>query len=155
MNDRPPDAPPVAAIEGWFTLDDEAPHLVGSRCTECGNVVFPPAEGWCPNPLCRGHESEAVRLSRTGRIWSYTDARYQPPPPYVAADPFEPFAIAAVELEAERLVVLGQVATGYGAADLAVGMPVELVLEPLYTLDGVDHLVWRWKPAPVGGGEER
>ena len=55
-------------------------------------------------------------------MWSYTDARYQPPPPYVpGAEPYEPFALAAVELEAEGLVVLGQVAAGYGVVDLTVG----------------------------------
>ena len=50
-----------------------------------------------------------MELSRRGRIWSYTDARYQPPPPYVAADPYVPFCLAAVELAAEKLVVMGQV----------------------------------------------
>ena len=69
-------------------------------------------------------------------MWSYTDARYQPPPPYIPrVEPYEPFALAAVELEAEGLVVLGQVADGYGVDDLTVGAPVELVVEPLYTDD--------------------
>ena len=39
-------------------------------------------------------------LSRRGTIWSYTDARYQPPPPYVPPPgDYEPFALAAVELD--------------------------------------------------------
>ena len=53
-----------------------------------------------------------------GRIWSYTDARYQPPPPYVAADPYVPFCLAAVELAAEKLVVMGQVVGGVTVDDL-------------------------------------
>lgn len=142
----------VPAIAGWFTTDEVAPHLLGTRCTSCGTVFFPRAAGFCRNPSCRGREFDEVELSRTGTIWSYTDAQYQPPPPYVPGEVFEPFAIAAVELEAEQLVVLGQVAAGYGVADLAVGAPVELVVEPLYELDGVSHLIWRWKPAGTAGG---
>jgi hypothetical protein len=111
-------------------------------------VAFPPRPGaLCRNPACRGREHATVELSRTGTVWSYTDAQYQPPPPYVpATDPFEPFALAAVELAEERLVVLGQVARGVGVDDLRVGAPVELVVEPLYEVDGVAHLVWRWRP---------
>ncbi|HVT77284.1 MAG TPA: OB-fold domain-containing protein [Acidimicrobiales bacterium] len=136
----------VAAIEGWFTTDAE-PHLLGTRCTTCGTVLFPKADGFCRNPDCRGREFEEVPLSRTGKVWSYTDAQYQPPPPYIpATDPYEPFALAAVELADEQMVVLGQVAKGYGVRDLKVGSPVELVVEPLYQLDGVDHLIYRWKP---------
>jgi uncharacterized OB-fold protein len=136
----------VPAVEGWFTTDAE-PRLLGSRCTTCGTVVFPRATGFCRNPGCRGREVEEAELSRTGTVWSYTDAQYQPPPPYLpASDPYEPFALAAVELAAEQLVVLGQVAAGFGVDDLAVGAPVELVVEPLYELDGVPHLIYRWKP---------
>ena len=136
----------VPAVEGWFTTDGE-PHLLGTRCTLCGTVFFPKASGFCRNPVCRGRELVEVALSRTGTIWSYTDAQYQPPPPYIPpAGEHVPFAIAAVELAAEQIVILGQVANGYTVDDLRVGGPVELVVEPLYELDGVEHLVYRWKP---------
>jgi uncharacterized protein len=135
----------VPVIEGWFTVGPE-PALLGTRCISCGTVFFPPAAGLCRNPACSGRDLEQLELSRTGTVWSCTDARYQPPPPYVAADPYVPFAIAAVELATERLIVLGQVAEGYGVEDLSVGAPVELVLETLYELDDVPQLVWRWKP---------
>lgn len=144
---------PVPAVDGWFDTDGDEPRLLGRRCPGCGTVRFPPREGFCPNPACRGRTTDVVPLSRTGTIWSYTDARYQPPPPYVPrTDPYEPFAIAAVELAEERLVVLGQVADGFGVDDLAVGAPVELVVEPLYEADGVEHLIWRWRPT---GGADR
>jgi uncharacterized protein len=135
------------AIDGWFTAGDE-PALLGTRCQACGTVFFPREEAFCRNPGCAGDAFEEVPLSRRGRVWSYTDARYQPPPPYVPrTEPYEPFALAAVELAAEGLVVLGQVADGYGVGDLAVGAEVELVVEPLYTDDdGVERTTWRWKP---------
>jgi uncharacterized OB-fold protein len=138
----------VPAVEGWFTLDESAPALLGGKCTQCGTYVFPNIRTFCPNPLCASDAFDTVELSRHGRIWSYTDARYQPPPPYVPiADPHEPFAIAAVELEAERLVVMGQVVRGVSVDDLRVGMPVELVLETLNVEDDTDVIVWKWRPS--------
>jgi hypothetical protein len=136
------------AIEGWFTTGDQ-PVLIASRCTTCATVYFPPTaeQGFCRNPACQGEEFERAELSRHGTIWSYTDAQYQPPPPYVqAGDDFVPFALAAVELP-EGLVVLGQVAEGYTVQDLRVGAEVELVVE------GDPELIWRWKPVTELGEE--
>jgi uncharacterized OB-fold protein len=140
------------AIAGWFTTGDD-PALLGSRCTTCGTAFFPREEAFCRNPGCSGEAFDEVELARTGRVWSYTDARYQPPPPYIpATDPYEPFALAAVELDADGLVVLGQVAGGYGVDDLTVGAPVELVVETLYTDDeGVARTIWRWRPTGEPG----
>ncbi|GAA1760797.1 Zn-ribbon domain-containing OB-fold protein [Nocardioides hankookensis] len=136
------------AIDGWFTTGPD-PTLLGSRCTTCGSVFFPPTSGFCANPACAGEEFEETALSRRGTVWSYTDAQYQPPAPYVAPDPFVPFALAAVELT-EGLVVLGQVAQGYGVADLHVGAEVELVVEPEHASE---QLIWRWKPVTEMGEE--
>ena len=57
-----------------------------------------------------------------------------------------PFALAAVELADEQLVVLGQLAEGVTVDDVEVGTEVELVVEPLYELDGAQHLIYRWRP---------
>jgi uncharacterized OB-fold protein len=136
------------AIDGWFTTGPD-PALLGTRCTTCETVYFPRASGFCRNPACSGEEFAEVELSRRGTIWSYTDAQYQPPPPYVpSADPYVPFALAAVELP-EGMVVLGQVAEGYGVADLRVGAEAELVVEILHD----DRSIWRWKPVTEMGEE--
>jgi uncharacterized OB-fold protein len=136
----------VPAIEGWFTTGDE-PVLLGNRCTSCGTVFFPKASFFCRNPNCDGEEFETAELSRYGRIWSFTDAQYQPPPPYIPrSEDYEPFALAAVELEVEQMVVLGQVADGFGVEDLTVGQQVELVVEDLYSDDDHDYLVYKWRP---------
>ncbi len=146
-------ATPVSpVIEGWFTTGAE-PRLLASRCTSCSNVVFPPVSSeasaaafYCRNPACDGEQYDAVELSPRGTVWSYTDAQYQPPAPYVpASDPYQPFALAAVELP-EGLVILGQVADGYGVADLAVGAEVELVVETLHSDETGERTIYRWKP---------
>lgn len=138
--------PRVPALEGWFSMDAE-PHLLGSRCVQCGSYFFPKKISFCKNPACNSETFEEVPLSRRGRIWSYTNACYQPPEPFIAAEPYVPFAIAAVELEAEQMIVLGQVVAGIDVENLAVGMPVELVLEPLFEDDASIKMTWKWKPA--------
>ena len=135
----------VPAIEGWFTIDDQ-PTLLGNRCTTCGTVFFAKASFFCRNPDCTGENFDEARLSRRGRIWSFTDAQYQPPPPYIPRGDYTPFALAAVELADEQMVVLGQVAEGYGVDDLQVGQEVELVVEDLYSDDDHDYVVYKWKP---------
>ncbi|KRF12672.1 Zn-ribbon domain-containing OB-fold protein [Nocardioides sp. Soil796] len=133
------------AIEGWFTTGHE-PALLGSTCTECGNIAFPPERDFCRNPACAGETFELSELSRRGTVWSYTDAQYQPPSPYIpASEPYVPFALAAVELP-EGLVVLGQLASGFGVADVRVGSPVELVVETVYSDEVGERSMWKWRP---------
>lgn len=143
----------IPAIAGWFTTGP-APALIGTSCTSCGTVSFPRETTFCKNPSCAGDEFTDVELSRRGTVWSYTDAQYQPPAPYIAnTDPYVPFALAAVELP-EGIVVLGQVADGYGVADLTVGTEVELVVEPLYTDQTGVKTIWRWKPTTTATAEQ-
>ena len=137
--------PQVAAIEGWHTMEAK-PHLIGTQCKECGTYFFPKQDAYCKNPHCDSTDFEEVELSRTGKVWSYTNACYKPPEPFVAAEPFEPYAIAAVELAEEKMVVLGQVAEGLGVEDLKVGMTMELVLEPLHETDEEIKVTWKWQP---------
>ncbi|HEY0974989.1 MAG TPA: OB-fold domain-containing protein [Solimonas sp.] len=132
----------VPVLEGWFTLDEKAPHLLGNRCASCGTYYFPKLKtGFCRNPDCNGESFEDTPLSRTGTLWSFTNAVYQPPEPYVSSEPFQPFGIAAVELAKEKMIVLGQLATGTDLKTLKAGLAVELILEPLD--DG--KLTWKWK----------
>ncbi len=146
------------AIEGWFSTDggavnptsDESgqTHLIGGKCPQCATYVFPPRENNCPNPGCDSDELTLVPLSRRGTLWSYTENRYAPPPPYPSPDPFQPFAVAAVELADEGLIVLGKVVEGTLAADLTVGMTMELTTMALYTDDdGVVRTTHAWRIA--------
>ena len=141
----------VPAIEGWFTMDEHAPTLLGSMCTACGNFAFPKETYFCRNPHCQGMEFAELPLSRIGKVWSYTDAGYQPPEPYMAADPYVPFSICAVELAAEQMVVMGQVVPGVGIDALHVGDEVELVLDKLYEDDKHEYMVWKWRPIEATG----
>lgn len=136
----------LPAIEGWYSLDPEQPHLIGAQCKHCGSYYFPKQLSYCKNPGCDSTEFEDVPLSRRGKIWSYTNACYQPPEPYVAAEPYTPFSIAAVELDKEQMIVLGQVVAGIQPDDLKVGQEVELVLDTLHDSEEGEKVIWKWRP---------
>jgi uncharacterized OB-fold protein len=97
------------AIEGWFATDPE-PHAIGTRCATCGTYFFPPERTFCRNPGCGGDALNDTPLSRPGVVEA-------------------PYGVAAVELGAEKMIVLGLV-TGDPDA-LNVGDEVEIVVEPL------------------------
>lgn len=139
----------VPAVEGLFTMDEADPHLIGGRSSN-GSYFFPKDLGGT-DPYSDGGPLDEVELSNRGRIWSYTNSAYPPPPPFVVTtEPFEPVVIAAVELDVEKMVVLGQVVPGYTVDDLKVGMPVQMVLDTLYEDDENEYVVWKWKPVEEG-----
>ena len=142
----------VPAVEGFFTMDDE-PSLIGGRL-DSGGYCFPHHLGGS-DPRQPSGDVEEVLLSRRGRIWSFTNSAYPPPPPFIVAEPYVPVVVAAVELEAEKMVVLGQVVPGFTVEDLEVGMEVELTLGVLHADEDTEYLTWRWRPVdaePSAGG---
>ena len=108
------------AIEGWFTTGPE-PALLGFAVHDLRHRVLPAAAGrrLLPQPGVRrrgvrGRRAVAARHASGPTPTRSTSRRRRTSR---ATDPYEPFALAAVELP-EGLVVLGQVADGYGVADL-------------------------------------
>ncbi|MFD7625609.1 Zn-ribbon domain-containing OB-fold protein [Streptomyces sp. NPDC059851] len=156
---------PAPVVDGWFTDTgtEGGFRLLGTRCSACAAVFFPREDAYCRNPRCPGDGVLAeVPLSPRGRVWSYTDGRYRPPAPYVSDPdaPWEPYALVAVELEAEGMVVLGQAAPGVTVADLAVGMEVEVVGGVLDGDEGAGGddptggarwTTWRFRPVSGAG----
>jgi uncharacterized OB-fold protein len=139
------------AIEGWFDVDETGrASLVASQCHSCKSYFFPKEAFFCRNPGCGGTSFSLVALSRTGKLWSYTSNCYKPPAPYVSSEPFTPYLVAAVELEKEKMVVLGQIVTGVSVSDLRVGMQMNLVADTLYEDETNTYLVWKWQPASPG-----
>ena len=144
----------VAAVEGLFTLDDE-PCLIGGKVPGRESYFFPKVLGGS-DPAVGPVDLEEVRLSRRGRVWSYTTSHYQPPAPFVSAsDPYEPITIAAVELESEKMVVLGQCASSVTPDDLEIGMEMELIVDTLYEDDDCEYVVWKWQIVHDAPGRDR
>jgi uncharacterized OB-fold protein len=136
----------VPAIDGWFTTSG-SPALIGTRCSACGATFFPPECVLCRNPACASTDLGEIELSTRGKVWSFSVNHYAAPAPYVGKDPFEPYTVVAVELGAEQMVILGQLAEGVDPGRLKIGDEVEVVIEPLFTDDeGNEHIVWKWRP---------
>jgi uncharacterized OB-fold protein len=134
-------------VDGLFTVGADGPCLIGSCCTACGTYYFPKLATFCRNPDCNSESFDQVELSRTGKLWSFTDSCYQPPAPYISPDPFVPYAIAAVELDREQMIVLGQIVDGVGVGALRAGMEMELVLGTILDSgEGGVRTTWKWQP---------
>src|SRR6478752_5686553 len=111
----------VPAVEGWFTMDEHAPHLMGAKGSESGSYFFPKPLAVSANPAAPFEAREDVLLSRRGRVWSYTTNHYQPPSPYVSPDPFVPYTVVAVELLDEQMIVLGPLVPDADPGSLRAG----------------------------------
>jgi uncharacterized OB-fold protein len=136
----------VPAIEGWLNIDEENPRLLGYKDESSGSYFFPKDVAVSRAPGHADAELQEVSLSNRGKLWSYTTNHYKPPAPYISAEPFEPYTVAAVELTKERMIILGQLADGVDPASVEVGQEMELVLGTLYEDEENEYLIWKWKP---------
>jgi uncharacterized protein len=134
----------VVVAEGLFTQGD-SPHLIGGRCTTCGVVSFPQADG-CAN--CAGTDIVTHALATHGTLWTWTIQGFLPKnPPYAgkeSAKEFQPYGVGYVDLGEVK------VESRLTTADpdvLKIGMPVELVFVPFTTDDdGNDVVTFAFKP---------
>jgi uncharacterized protein len=106
----------VLVREGLFT-DTDTPALLGSRCTICGNVLFPRSDTCA---YCASERTEPIELSRSGTLWAWT-AVTAPPPGYLGE---VPYGIGVVQLP-EGVRVIGRLTEADPSA-LAFGQQMEL-----------------------------
>jgi len=139
----------VPVQEGVFTWPSDEPRLLGSRCKECGNHMFPVQSG-CPR--CTADGAETIELSRVGTLWTWTVQGFPPKaPPYAGnVDPktFEAFGVGYVELPGE--VKVEARLTEADPEKLKIGMEMEMVIVPLSTDDDGNEVV-TFAFAPVEG----
>jgi acetyl-CoA acetyltransferase/uncharacterized OB-fold protein len=140
----------VALRAGLFTSIDEPEDaaLLGGRCGRCEGHHFP-AQEVCP--YCFADGCSAVRLSRTASLYAHTTIA-KAPPGYTGP---VPYGFGVVELP-ERLRIVTRL-TEADAARLQQGMPMRLVVEPLF-VDEHGREVWSYAFAPAAmssGGARR
>jgi uncharacterized OB-fold protein len=122
----------------------ESVCLKGVKCRNCNETFFGHRR-YCQN--CGSSNLKEIVLSRRGKLFSYTIARYPPPGDYKGPrDPYVPFAIGSVELP-EGLRIIAPL-TDCNIDSLEVDMPVELVIESFYR-DEHDCEVIRYAFKPV------
>ncbi len=141
----------VAVADGIFEIRDGKPVLLGTRCTNCDNHMFPRQTG-CPR--CLFNEQEDVELATRGTLWTWTVQAFPPKaPPYLGpvGDHFEPYGVGYVELPGQ-LRVEGRL-TLSDPEQLQIGMEMELVLDPL-CIDDDGNQVVTYAFAPVENGDQ-
>src|SRR5262245_50613753 len=115
---------PIAA--GLFTTDDGEPRLLAARCGACGRPHFP-AGDVCP--YCGADACTEERVGPDARLWLYTTVLTRPPG--YRGD--VPYGFGVVEL-AGGLRVIARL-TESRLERLRPGLPLRLVVEPLFTDD--------------------
>ena len=144
-------ARPIA--EGLFTWPATADdvRLLGSRCAECGTVVFPAQDG-CPR--CGAVGMAVTELGRRGTLWTWTSQDYLPKAPYAGPETdadFTGYLVGYVEL-AEGVRVVTRL-VDVDRAEVRIGMELELVLFPFTRdADGTDVVAYGFAPVRGAGG---
>jgi uncharacterized OB-fold protein len=130
-------APAPVAVGLW--TDAAEPQLIGGRHRVSGEIVFPMPQGDAAQHF------DAVALSRTGTLWSWTSQDFRPKsPPYAGPEAFKPFLIGYVELPGQ--VIVETRIEGAALADLKIGMAMEMVL----TEFAPGRSTFAFKPAGAG-----
>ena len=130
--------------EGLWSIPSspgEKPQLIGSKCIDCGEILFPKKDiGICNN--CQSRNLEEIKLSGKGKIYSFTIVMQQPPEFYRGP---VPYAEGFVELpEGVRVETLF---TDCNLDELRIGMDVELVIEKLHEdEEGNEVTAYKFRP---------
>ena len=124
----------VPIRDGIFS-EEAGDLLLGNRCASCGQIYFPKAE-FCFDCFHKGMEE--VRLSRRGKLYSYTIGR-------LSASHFQPpYAVGLIDMP-EGVRVFAPLK---GAEDkpFRIGMEMEVVVEELWQEDDKRVIGYKFKP---------
>jgi uncharacterized OB-fold protein len=140
-----PTAPKVKQIlveEGLFTIPSSSadePHLIGSKCIFCQEVVFPRQQA-CPN--CCSDRVAEILMGPKGTLFSFTNVNRPVPEGYKGP---VPYGVGLVDLpEGARIVAY---LTESDPEKLKVGMDLRLIIDRLFTDEEGNEVVgFKFKP---------
>lgn len=121
--------------EYWEHCSEDELYL--QKCSDCGHVRMPPAV-LCPK--CLSEKGEWTRMSGRGKVWSFVVFHHAYYPGYEEDIPYN---TAIIELEEGPRMHTNVV--GCENEDLYIGMPVEVLFEPME--DDEDIHLPKFKPA--------
>ena len=141
----------VPVAEGLFTWPSDEPRLIGSRSADCGVMTFP-RQTDCPR--CTGDDMRVAEFDRRGTLWTFTTQEFIPKsPPFgrpETPESFRPFAVGYVEFDGQARVE-GRIDCD-DLADLHIGMPMEVVVVPLFPDEETGDQVMTYAFRPIAGG---
>jgi hypothetical protein len=126
----------------WTGPDAEGKvFLLASQCRKCGELTFPKKEeGICRH--CQHGAFDDVKLSRTGKIYTFSVVHVRPPEFYKGE---VPYALARVELPDG--IRIDSLVADCDFEKLKVNLDMELVIDRLYTDEsGQDVMTYKFKP---------
>jgi len=127
--------------EGLFEETSGKGSLIGAKCQQCGQIIFPRRET-CLN--CLGQDLEPVHLSRKGKLYSYTIV-------HMPSEHFKPpYAIGWIELP-EGIRIFSQI-RDWQEHHLKTGMDMELHFEKLWDEEDKEVIGYVFRPSKNGGG---
>jgi uncharacterized OB-fold protein len=131
-------------IPRHWRLKEQRYQLIGTACSECSAVQFPPRE-ICP--ACGSVKFDKYSFSGNGEVYSFSTI-YEAP---VGFDENAPYTVALVKL-GEGPLVTAQL-TDLGELQPEIGMRVEMVTRRLRS-DGDERgmLIYGYKFRPVLNG---
>lgn len=122
-------------------------RLEGERCDHCGEIIFPPRD-ICP--ACKKPAKTPHALSGRGEVYTYSTVRAAPQ----GFEVYVPYTVAIIKLE-EGPMITAQL-TDVAAADVKIGMPVEMVTRRIRAQgdEGTITYGYKFRPAFLGQGAE-
>jgi len=127
--------------DGLFEVGASGGSLIGSRCRQCGQILFPRRDT-CLN--CRGDDTENIGLAPKGKLYSYTIV-------YMPSEHFpSPYAVGWIEME-QGLRVFSQL-RGWQDTALKTNMDMDLSIETLWEEEDREMIGYVFRPSE--GGKE-
>lgn len=123
-------------VSNW---PDENPHLVGTRCDDCGATTWP-GQSRCPR--CSGPNMSEVPLPRRGTLVTWTTQDFLPKLPFAGgqtAETFTPFAVGLVQLGDDVRVEARL--TEHDPDKLRFGMELEFAVIPFFVDEDGDEIM--------------
>ena len=121
--------------EGAFIDSPEGGILLANKCRSCGKIFFPKA-AFCLT--CFGDDMEELKLSRGGRLYSYTVGHM----PSMHFEP--PYVLGYVDMpEGVRVFAPLKMVEN---KPFFIGMDMEVIIEELWREDDNEVIGYKFKP---------
>jgi uncharacterized protein len=139
MENAPQNKQTIPVIPGAFEMDGKEPHLIGTKCTQCGAAFFPPRQ-ICTHCLTDEGIVKA-KLGNKGKLYAYTVIN-------VASREFNPpYAFGFVMIEPENIRIPTLISGVQDPTALPSGTAMEMVIEKLRTdKTGNDIMTFKFRP---------
>jgi uncharacterized OB-fold protein len=118
----------------------ERTRLEGVKCSECGNIMFPPRMK-CSN--CGSESIEKYKLPEKGKLMTYTIVR-SPPKGF---EKMTPYVLGMITLEDGTTITAPL--TDVLSDQVSIGMPVEAVFRKVFEdgESGIIEYAMKFRPA--------